>query len=301
LNQGGIGHPLTRVIPPLAEQLARWRKEKGLYQPKVIRSALDRPEIQSKFISLGAPYGTLIFLEDSSAMARQAQQLKLASLGRLTASIAHEIRNPLGAISHAAQLLNEFSTLSASEQRLLEIILTHCGRVNDIIKNVLQLSRREPSRLEAVALKPWLLHFLEEFCRTKEINQAEVALQVSPGQIQAYINPSQLHQIVWNLCDNAWRHSQSSGRLPYFQIVAGIKDSTSQVFLEVIDTGPGIPEEIAEQIFEPFFSTQGTGLGLYLARELSERNGASLEYYPAPRGGSCFRICFTAGVEMNAA
>lgn len=301
LNHGGIGHLLTRVAPPLAERLACWQKEPGLYQPKVIRLALDRPEVQSKFISLGTPYGTLIFLEDSSAMARQAQQLKLASLGRLTASIAHEIRNPLGAISHAAQLLSEFSTLSASEQRLLEIILTHCGRVNNIIKNVLQLSHREHSHLEALVLKPWLLHFLEEFCRTKEINRDEVALQVNPGQIQVYINSSQLYQIVWNLCDNAWRHSQGSGHLPYFQIVVGIQESTHQVFLEVIDSGPGIPEKIAEQIFEPFFSTQGTGLGLYLARELSERNGANLEYYPAPKGGSCFRICFTAGVEVNAA
>jgi two-component system sensor histidine kinase PilS (NtrC family) len=106
---------------------------------------------------------------------------------------------------------------------------------------------------------------------------------------------------VWNLCDNAWRHSQDSGHLPYFQIVASIQESTHQVFLEVIDSGPGIPEEIAEEIFEPFFSTQGTGLGLYLARELSERNGASLEYHPGPKGGSCFRICFTAGVEVNAA
>lgn len=292
LNNGGIGHSLARVAPLLAGQLDRWRKEQGLYKPEVIRPALDKPGILPKFISLGAPYGTLIFLEDTSVMARQAQQLKLASLGRLTASIAHEIRNPLGAISHASQLLRESSTLNPGEQRLLEIILNHCGRVNSVIKNVLQLSCREHSRLEAVALKPWLLHFLEEFCRTKEINRAEVALQVSPEQIQAYIDPSQLHQIVWNLCDNAWRHSQSSGRSPYLQLMAGIKVSTGQVFLDVMDTGPGIPKETAEQIFEPFFSTQGTGLGLYLARELSECNGASLEYRPVFEGGSCFRLCF---------
>jgi two-component system sensor histidine kinase PilS (NtrC family) len=99
---------------------------------------------------------------------------------------------------------------------------------------------------------------------------------------------------VWNLCDNAWRHSQGSGRLPHFQITTGIKGNTGQVFLDVMDTGLGIPEETADKIFEPFFSTQGTGLGLYLARELSECNGASLEYYPASDGGSCFRLCFAS-------
>jgi two-component system sensor histidine kinase PilS (NtrC family) len=294
LPNGEIGRPLARVAPPLARELALWREERALYKSAVIRPALDKGGILPKFISLGASYGTLIFLEDTSVTARQAQQLKLASLGRLTASIAHEIRNPLGAISHASQLLSESSTLNASEQRLLEIILNHCGRVNDIIKNVLQLSRRKHSRLEAVALKPWLLHFLEEFCRTKEINRVEVTLQVNPEHIQAYVNPSQLHQIVWNLCDNAWRHSQGSGRLPHFQITTGIKGNTGQVFLDVMDTGLGIPEETADKIFEPFFSTQGTGLGLYLARELSECNGASLEYYPASDGGSCFRLCFAS-------
>ncbi|ADE13781.1 ATP-binding region ATPase domain protein [Nitrosococcus halophilus Nc 4] len=304
LKPGREGDPLAMAVPPLAEQLACWRKEHHSYQPKAFRSALEQSEILPKFISLGAPYGTLIFLEDTSVLARQAQQLKLASLGRLTASIAHEIRNPLGAISHASQLLRESSTLNPSERRLLEIILNHCGRVNDIIKNVLQLSRRKHSRLEALLLKPWLLHFLEEFCRTHGIDRAAVVLQVDPGKVRVHVDPSQLHQILWNLCDNARRHSQDSDGSPCLQISVGIKANTGQVFLDVMDRGPGIAKEAVDKIFEPFFTTQGagTGLGLYLARELSECNDASLEYYPVPGGGSCFRLCFAPlGVGANAA
>lgn len=293
LKQGGEKVSLAMAAPPLAERLIRWRTAQRPYKPGAFRLALEQPEILPKFIALGARYGTLVFLENISAMASQAQQLKLASLGRLTASIAHEIRNPLGAISHAGQLLKESSTLSQGERRLLEISLDNCARVNGIIKNVLQLSRQKHSHPETVVLKSWLLHFAEEFCRTQGIERSEIALRAVPGKVQVDIDPSQLHQILWNLCDNAWRHSQSSNCSPRLQISVGIKASTNQFFLDVIDNGPGIPEGMVEKIFEPFFTTQGTGtgLGLYLARELSECNGASLEYHPI-QGGGCFRICF---------
>lgn len=248
-----LKHLSIKLIPSLADRFTEWQQNPTWYQPKTIYVDLNQPEIQVKFISLGASYGTLIFLEDTSVIARQAQQLKLASLGRLTASIAHEIRNPLGAISHAAQLLDESAALHHTDERqLLKIILSHCDRVNSIIKNVLQLGYQGPSLLDSIALKPWLTSFLEEFCATKEIHLEQVALQVDPEHAQAYANPSQLYQIVWNLCDNAWRHAQGSGYPPYFQIIAGIEEHSRQVFLEVIDTGSGVPNEIAEKIFEPF-------------------------------------------------
>ncbi|ABA57236.1 signal transduction histidine kinase [Nitrosococcus oceani ATCC 19707] len=303
LKPGGEKKSLDRIAPCLAKQLNCWREGLRSHQPEAFRSRWGQSEILSKFISLGPRSGTLIFLEDASASARQAQQLKLASLGRLTASIAHEIRNPLGAISHASQLLRESSTLSQSEQRLLEIILNHCTGVNGIVKNVLQLSRRQQhSRLKVLALKPWLLDFLDEFCRTQGIDRTEVALQIRSGTVQVHMDPSQFHQILWNLCDNARRHSRSLGRIPCFQISVESAVDMGQVFLEVLDRGSGIPNDIADKIFEPFFTTQGTGtgLGLYLARELSECNGASLEYRPAPGGGSCFRLCFAPLGMMGA-
>ncbi|WP_232420113.1 histidine kinase dimerization/phospho-acceptor domain-containing protein [Nitrosococcus watsonii] len=222
LKPGEEKNSLDQIAPYLAKRLNSWREGLHFHQSEAFRPLRGQSEILPKFISLGPRSGTLIFLEDASASARQAQQLKLASLGRLTASIAHEIRNPLGVISHASQLLRESSTLSQRERRLLEIILNHCTRVNGIVKNVLQLSRRQQhSRLKVLPLKPWLLDFLDEFCRTQGIDRTEVALQIRSGTAQVHMDPSQFRQIVWNLCDNAWRHSRSRGHVPYFQILDG--------------------------------------------------------------------------------
>jgi two-component system, NtrC family, sensor histidine kinase PilS len=263
----------------------------------------DSAVVAAKFTSLGQGRGTLIFVDDTSAAARQAQQLKLASLGRLSASIAHEIRNPLGAISHAAQLLGESPCLGVGERRLVEILLNHCARVNGIVKNVLHLSRRKPSQVQALELRPWLERFCEEFCGSKGMAPDAVVFQLAAPEMRIEVDPSQLQQILWNLCDNAWRHSQGGGA-PRLQLKAGITAPQGQAWIEVLDTGPGIPAEIADQIFEPFFTAQraGTGLGLYVARELAECNGAHLEYQPGVKGGSCFRLCFSRGErrEVNA-
>lgn len=298
------GSRLIRIIPPLAVQLSHWRQEPGAYTPEVFHSPRDQIKVLPKFIALGGTSGTLIFLEDTSALASQAQQLKLASLGRLTASIAHEVRNPLGAISHAGQLLRESSGLAAGEQRLLEIILNHCARVNGIIENILQLSRRRPGHREMLDLKPWLGQFLEEFCQSQKIDRSRIALGFNCGDIRVYVDPSQLHQIVWNLCDNGWRHAQESNRSPSLQLRAMRKGNTGSALVEVIDSGSGIAEEVVDKLFEPFFTTRrnGTGLGLYVARELAECNAAHLEYRPVDGGGSCFRIYFRPlAAEVNVA
>lgn len=304
LKQAQTGSRLATIAPPLAVQLSHWRGAQRTYKPEAFYSSFDQPKVLPRFIALDKGSGILVFLEDVSVLASQAQQLKLASLGRLTASIAHEVRNPLGAISHAGQLLRESSGLDVGEQRLLEIILNHCARVNGIIENVLQLSRRKRSHREILNLKPWLEQFLEEFCQSREIDRSRVALGFDSSDTRVYVDPSQLHQIVWNLCDNGWRHAQGSDRFPPLQLWAGSKDNSGSVFVEVIDTGPGITEEAADKIFEPFFTTRrtGTGLGLYIARELAEGNEAHLQYRPAAGGGSCFQIRFRSlATEVNAA
>jgi two-component system sensor histidine kinase PilS (NtrC family) len=235
----------------------------------------------------------LIFLEDVSMMKAKVQQSKLASLGRLSASIAHEIRNPVGAMSHAAQLLRESPGLSEDDVRLTEIIQTHSGRVSHIIDNVLQLSRRESSRPLRLTLKSWLDDFASEFVRTLELQEGEFTIKDVPEDIEVRMDPSHLRQVLWNLCDNAIKYASETGGI-MVEIQAGRMRNQGRPFLEVLDCGLGIDNKTAEKIFEPFFTARsgGTGLGLYISRELCELNRATLLYLDRPGGGSIFRIVF---------
>ncbi|MEW8042538.1 MAG: ATP-binding protein, partial [Candidatus Thiodiazotropha endolucinida] len=234
----------------------------------------------------------LIFLEDTSQITREAQQIKLASLGRLTASIAHEIRNPLGAISHASQLFDESPNLNPADQRLTEIIKTNTARVNQVIENVLQLSRRDPGSPEKIQLKSWLKKVRDDLLKHQGFKKSEVLLQIEPEDTAITADPEQLRQIVTNLCNNAREHGPKDNLR--VQIIGGIQQEFDHPVVDVIDNGPGIAPKVAKQIFEPFFTTRntGTGLGLYIAKELSETNRIRLEYIPGPTGGSCFRLHF---------
>ena len=287
---------LGQLSAPLAEQLRRWRDNNAL-EPQMFRSAATNASLLPRFTRVGSPKtsGTLIFLEDSALLAQQAQQMKLASLGRLTASIAHEVRNPLGAISHAGQLLSESPQLNSSDKRLTEIIQTQSRRMNAIIENVLQLSRRDRSNPQALVLKPWLTNFAAEFAHEHHIDARDMSVDINPPDIVIHADLTQLQQVLTNLCDNGLRHSVRRAGLPILELRGGITRESGGPFLDVIDHGPGIPPDIAQNIFEPFFTTEptGTGLGLYIARELCEINRARLNYLPIPGGGSCFRINFT--------
>ena len=284
---------LNQISPILYQQIRLWRSDMK-YQAPIIRSGDTAPEIKLRFARLGSDSksGVLIFLEDTAAMAQQAQQLKLVSLGRLTASIAHEIRNPLGAISHAGQLLAESPKLVDADNRLTEIILQHTGRVNTIIENILQLSRREQSQPEELLLKPWLDEFVHELCNSAGMVADNIDMSIMPENLVVRIDASQLHQILTNLCQNGLRHSRSS-KPPQLAIQAGLVPDSHIPYLDVCDNGPGIDDETAQHLFEPFFTTEssGTGLGLYLSRELCESNQARLDYIPQ-KHGACFRITF---------
>jgi two-component system sensor histidine kinase PilS (NtrC family) len=234
-------------------------------------------------------------------MAQQAQQMKLASLGRLTASIAHEIRNPIGAISHADQLLAESDNLDDADQRLTEIIHSHTERVNNIIENVLQLSRRGNTVPESIQLKDWLAKFVGEFVLSQRVDQEVIAVIVTPADIAVDFDKTQLHQIIWNLCHNALRFSADYPENPKIEIKAGHLEKGQRSFVEVCDHGPGIDSTTAQQIFEPFFTTdsKGSGLGLYIARELCELNKASIRHMSIPGEGTCFRIEFAANTTIH--
>ena len=236
----------------------------------------------------------LVFLEDASVLNERVQQSKLASLGRLSASIAHEIRNPVGAMSHAAQLLGEAQGLSDDDVRLTEIIQAHSERVSHIIDNILQLSRRESSRPERLHVKPWLQDFSREFARTLELQEGQVTVLEAPDELEVRMDPSHLRQVLWNLCDNAVKYASESGGI-LVELRAGRLRGQGRPFVEVMDYGAGIEPATAEKIFEPFFTERqgGTGLGLYISRELCELNRAALMHLDHPDGGSIFRIVFT--------
>jgi two-component system sensor histidine kinase PilS (NtrC family) len=290
------GQPLISLSPELFARLADWRKAPDTEQP-VLPAKIGGTNLLPHFTFLGTAdgIGSLIFLEDAATLAKQAQQLKLVSLGRLTASIAHEIRNPLGAISHATQLLDESEALNDSDQRLITIIGDHTQRVNAVVENILQLSRPDTSTPQQFKIKGWLEKFSDEFANSGNCQRGQISISVTPADLEVYMDPSLLHQVVWNLCQNATRHGAQKLMPLKLRMVCKNSTSPQQPQLDIIDNGPGIVPDITDTIFEPFFTTRssGTGLGLYIAREICENNQSHLDYIPAPEGGSCFRIAFT--------
>lgn len=293
------GALLGEAAPRLLYLLTTWRGSNGGADlvGATFTSADGSHVIEPHFAPLGSsnPGPVLIFLEDTSLLAARVQQSKLASLGRLSASIAHEIRNPVGAMSHAGQLLEESANLSEEDRKLTQIIRRNADRVSGIISNVLQMSRRDASRPERVVLADWLAAFREEFCATMQWPEARLGIMAADEGVEIRVDPSQLRQVVWNLCDNAIKYGVRSDSSDGIEIRYGRLRTTARPFLEVLDRGAGIPPEHIERIFEPFFSGEqrSSGLGLFLARELSQTNSATLLYEARPGGGSIFRLVFS--------
>jgi two-component system, NtrC family, sensor histidine kinase PilS len=289
---------IGEASPRLLYSLESWRKASGIGNRSTSEQTFVAADgsrlIRAHFapLSTSEPGPVLIFLEDTSLIEERVQQSKLAALGRLSASIAHEIRNPVGAMSHAGQLLAESAHLSGEERRLTEIIRNNAERVSGIIDNVQRLSRREQARIERLPLPAWTQDFQQEFCQTMQWSPARLPLMGIP-ELEARVDPEQLRQIVWNLCENALKHAVKNDPEQTIEIRCGRMAGSARPYLEVADRGAGVPAESAERIFEPFYSGGGgTGLGLFLARELAQTNGATLLYEARAGGGSVFRIVF---------
>jgi two-component system, NtrC family, sensor histidine kinase PilS len=318
------GALLGEASPRLLYLLETWRQRTNGVNAgaETLVSADGARMLRPHFAALGnaEPAAVLVFLEDMSLIAEKAQQLKLAALGRLSASIAHEIRNPVGAMSQAGQLLSESPQLAPEDHRLTDIITKNAERVSGIINNVLQLSRREATQVETFELASWIEDFRDEFCETMQWNPDQLVsinVETSPSPTGSYpalalreildghnpalptgldvtADPTQLRQVVWNLCDNAIKYGLRNRITDVVEIRYGRLKPAARPFLEVADRGPGVRTEDTERIFEPFFSGehQGSGLGLFLARELAQTSGATLLYEPRPAGGSIFRLVF---------
>ena len=290
------GALLGEIAPRLLYHVERWRGDGAQLPTAGLVAADGSHEFEVHFAALGrgSPGPVIAFLTDTSLIAEQVQQGKLAALGRLSASIAHEIRNPVGAMSHAGQLLAEAVELGPEEKRLTEIITSNADRVSTIISNVLQLSRRETTRPQRLYLGDWLNEFVEEFAETLQLPEGSLKLELPDSDPEVRIDPTHLRQIAWNLCDNAIRHSAEMPGSPPVELRIARLPGSGRPFLEVADRGPGIAAAAAERIFEPFFTGRrgGTGLGLFIARELAQCNGSLLVHEARPGGGSVFRVVF---------
>jgi len=288
---------LKKISPKLFNYFAEWQLGEEYAQQTPIQQSHGLPDIQPGFSVIEKDKGTqgqtLVFLEDASQLNQRFQQVKLASLGRLTASIAHEIRNPLAAIQHASQLLEE-STKKPDNVKLARIITTQTQRLNGIVKNVLQLSRKQYNQPEIINLKNWLIQFRHEFCSSNVINEHQIDITIQPESISILFDPEQLHQIFWNLCSNAINHSGIDTHQLSIKLHGQISEESQQTFIDIIDNGQGIDEETAAHVFEPFYTTssEGTGLGLYIIKEIVENNRARIKHIANTDNGSCFRIYF---------
>lgn len=278
---------LTDISPQLSHCFQKWLVD--LTQDFALLQLSEQHKIHIRFSTFKTNIETfyMIILEDFSLYNQRLQQSKLASLGRLTASIAHEIRNPLGAISHAGQLLSEAPTLSPQDLRLTEIIQSHCQRVNKIIEDVLQLSRRHPSKREKINLTFWIQTYLENFIEETLCSPDKFTVDVKQTNLWVYMDSGHLKQIFDNLCSNALKYGNSNAKT-----IIEISLSENSPCLSILDNGPEIDSETAKLLFEPFFTTSpsGTGLGLYISKELAELNQAKLSY-AIRNGKSCFKLC----------
>jgi len=279
-----LGANIALLLPEFAGRWRSWRA--GGAPSAAAELALSGRDMGLRLLDTGTEEGfSLLFVEDTTRARDQAQQLKLAALGRLTANIAHEIRNPLAAISHASELLQEGKG-PGDRERLTRIIHDNTQRLERLVSDVLQLSRRDRMSADPIRVHPWLREFLAEFVA----NEAALAERFSiDASADAWIefDREHLRQVMWNLLRNAVRYAgQQSGA-----VRIALRGYGDLVELSVIDNGPGVPPARQGQLFEPFFTTEakGTGLGLYLARELCAANRATLEYV-GDSAGAHFRI-----------
>jgi two-component system sensor histidine kinase PilS (NtrC family) len=284
---------LADISPELDKALTDWRGNPSMDIAPITLHA-SQAQVLPKFVSLPgtAVIRVLIFLEDNDVISQRALELSANSLAKLSGSIAHEIRNPLAAISHAAQLLGESETIAVEDERMVDIIHNQSRRMNGIVENILQLSRREKSRPDIFELTEWLNELAMEIESALPDIQLELEIGASEGETLVLFDRGQLHQALWQLLENAMRHAGREGVAPHVILKMEHLPATGYCVISVEDNGPGIPDEQMTRIFEPFFTThkQGSGLGLYIARQLCEVNQAELTVDSTSDSGTRFHV-----------
>ncbi len=293
-----LGSPKVRELlladlsPRLDRALEKWQGHPGAEQRSVVLET-SQAHVVPVFARMPGDEqaGALVFLNDESVISKRALELSANSLAKLSGSIAHEIRNPLAALTHAAQLLDESPSITLNDMRLTNIILDQSKRMNGIVENILQLSRQEQSRPEPVELNAFLKGLAAEFSTTQTAKNLDFQLLIETGKTHVVFDKSQLHQCLWKLLDNTVHHA-SVKRPPRAELKMRKDESAGYCVVTVEDNGPGIPRSRITDIFEPFFTTrkEGSGLGLYIARQLCEANQAELTVDSQPGVGTAFHI-----------
>ncbi len=288
-----LGLPLAEVLPRVATRWREWWSSRSASEPALADVDVRGKGLRARLLDAGTEEAgySVLFLEDITRSREQAQQLKLAAMGRITANIAHEIRNPLAAISHAAELLAE-DRRGDDRERLTRIINDNTRRLERLVSDVMQLNRRDRTSIERIGLNAWLTSFVEEFVANESIPRERFAVEATRDAAVSF-DRDHLRQIMWNLLRNAMRYAAPEAQ----SVRVVLRSFAGQVELSVIDNGPGVPSSIQGHLFEPFFTTdsKGTGLGLYLARELCAANRASLDYVDDMPGAHFRILCEEAG------
>lgn len=286
------------VSANLHKQYSKWLINPR-QKPEPFRMSSQSPLLIASFASLAAAENNdnLIFVEDYTPVTQFAQSLKLDSLSKLTASIAHEIRNPLSAISHAAQLLSESGTIQEADKLLCDIVVSNSDRVSDIIDNVTEVSRRQAPQPETLLLNSWIGDTIDEY-KNLRTDPCKIEL-IGAGEIRVAFDPSHLKRVLSNLFDNGLRHSMADSGSAELRIDCQLDSHNQRAIVDVVDFGNGVTESDLDRLFEPFFTTskQGSGLGLYLCKELCEINGAELFYQRTASGESAFRLSLKLGED----
>ncbi|HEU0202500.1 MAG TPA: PAS domain-containing sensor histidine kinase [Burkholderiaceae bacterium] len=307
-------------MQPLAQAFLHWREgaqNRGSWSDTILQPvaapaseapALTEMRLRARFARPKSETSDefVIFLEDVRALEERAQQLKLAAMGRLTAAIAHEIRNPLAAISHAGQLLSE-DAAAPLQQRLAGIVRENTQRLNRLVEDVLRVARRESPIGDELDLAAFVQEWLIEFGRDRDLPVGTVRPEIAT-ELAVRFEQAHLRQVLFNLVDNALRYASKT---PGCVTLLGerARDDRGSVRLWVFDDGPGVAPDARAALFEPFFTThtRGTGLGLYIAREFCLANRSELQYAArhAPEGlGSAvkwgFMLRFARGDEADA-
>lgn len=293
-NVEASGSHLDENFPLLYKQYLLWKNNEISGRDTLQLDGGLQARLRFVGVERDAAQGAVIFMEDMQHLQAEAQKIKLAALGRLTANLAHEVRNPLSAISYATELLQE-EPGDPRQVRLLQLIRENTQRINRIVEDVMQLNRRDRARPESFDLSSFLPVLIDEFVQAERVAPGILVLQAGQG-LMVIFDKGHFRQVLWNLCRNALHHGQ---KMPGSLVLRAGLDR-ERVMLEVLDDGSGISVNNRNRLFEPFFTTaeQGTGLGLYIARELCEANGAWLEYHDQEGGagerksGACFRITF---------
>ncbi len=256
-NAGASNYRLADCFPRLYEQYGLWKS--GAFSARDTLQLDGGLQARLRFVEVesGAAHGVVIFVEDMQHIRAEAQQIKLAALGRLTANLAHEVRNPLSAICYATELLQE-EELDARQGRMLQLIHDNTQRINRIIQDVMQLNRRDRAQVENFDLVSRLQVFVEEFNQVERVEPDVLVLRAQQTDMVSF-DPGHLRQVLWNLCRNGLRYGQ---QLPG-SLVLLTEVEHGRVWLEVQDDGPGVAETQQAKLFEPFFTTAEVGNGAW--------------------------------------